>query len=181
MGKRNRARTRAIRTEMAQNGQTYIRAAAAAAESPLGEGGARSSGDAAVEHVRRLLRAQLAIDEARVDRLVELEQQGYRIVDGGQIGVDEWEIRDWDTNEVLAQGDDGWDGYTAAAKRIAPDGRMVHVDSVTDDMPLPEVSTPGVPPSLAQALYEWIGQSNTSAEDIAQFVGWSVEKVREHQ
>lgn len=181
MGKRNRARTRAIRTEMAQNGQNYTRAAAAAAESPLGEGGTRSSGEAAVEHVRRLLRAQLAIDDARFERLAELEQQGYRVVDGGQVGVDEWEIRDWDTNEVLAQGDDGWDGYTAAAKRLCPDGRMVHVDSVTDDMPLPEVTTPGVPRSLGQALDEWIGQSNTTVEEIAQFIGWSVEKVREHR
>ena len=180
MGKRNRARTRAIRTEMAQTGQNYTRAGAAAATSPLG-GDVRSSGDAAVEHVKRLLRAQLAIDDARYERLEELEQQGYRIVDGGQVGVDGWNILDWRTDEVIAEGDDGWDGYTAATKRLCPDGKWVHVDSVTDDMPLPEVSTPGVPPSLAKALDEWISQMSTPDEEIAQFIGWSVEKVQEHK
>lgn len=181
MGKRNRARTRAIRAEMTQTGQKYARAAATAAETPRGDGGARSSGEAAVEHVRRLLRAQLAIDDARSERLKELEQQGHRIVDGGQVGVDEWNILDWNTHEVLAEGNDGWDGYAAAAKRLCPDGRMVHVDDVTDNMPLPQVSTPGVPPSLGQALDEWISRSDTPVEEIAQFIGWSVEKVREHQ
>ncbi|MEU1590541.1 hypothetical protein [Micromonospora sp. NPDC005710] len=181
MGKRNRARTRAIRAEMAKTGQNYTRAAATAVESPLGDGGVRSSGDAAVEHVRRLLRAQLTIDDARYERLEELEQKGYRIVDGGQVGVDEWKVLDWRTDEVIAEGDDGWEGYTAATKRLCPDGRWVHVDSLTDDLPLPEVNTPGVPPSLGKALYEWISQNSTSAEDIAQLIGWPVEKVREHQ
>ncbi|MEU4218256.1 hypothetical protein [Actinoplanes sp. NPDC026623] len=177
MGKRSRA----IRAEMAQAGQNYTRAAATAAETPLGEGGVRSSGEAAVEHVRRLLRAQLATDDARYERLEELEQEGYRIVDGGQVGTDGWNILDWHTDEVIAEGDDGWDGYTAATKRLCPDGKWVHIDSVDDDLPLPQVSTPGVPPSLGQALDEWISQSDTSVEEIAQFVGWSVEKVRQHQ
>jgi hypothetical protein len=162
---------------MAQTGQNYTRAAAAAATSPLG-GGART--DAVVEHVKRLLRAQLATDDARYERLVELQQQGYRIVDGGQTATG-WNILDWRTDEVIAEGADGWDGYVAATKRLFPDGRCIHVDSVTDDLPLPDVATPGVPPSLATALDEWIGQSSTSDGEIAEFIGWSVEKVREHR
>jgi hypothetical protein len=46
---------------------------------------------------------------------------------------------------------------------------------------LPDVIAPGVPPSLGQAIDDWISQTSTPDDEIAEFIGWSVEKVREHR
>ncbi|WP_250037654.1 hypothetical protein [Paractinoplanes maris] len=44
-----------------------------------------------------------------------------------------------------------------------------------------DVTTPGVPPSLRRALQEWVVDELTPDEDIAEFIGWTVERVREHR
>ena len=44
-----------------------------------------------------------------------------------------------------------------------------------------DVTTPGVPPSLQRALQEWVVDDLTPDEDIAEFIGWTVGRVREHR
>lgn len=177
-GSRNRARSRAIRTEMARTGENYTRAAAAVGGSPAHRTGSRT--DAVREHAQRILEAQGRIDRARDDRAAEIERRGRRIITGGQV-ADGWEITDWRTGELIARGDDGIDGYDATAARLDPNNTWYHADRLYDDEPFPEVATPGIPPSLGAAIDEWIGQMQTLDEEIAEFVGWPVEKVREHR
>jgi hypothetical protein len=179
MGKRNRARTRAIRAEMAKTGDNYARAAAAVGN-PLTKTTTNRT-DIVREHIRRVLEAQAAADDARFHRAEDLERAGHRIIDGGQVSVDGWEIRDWRTDELIAEGDDGFAGYEAAVARLDPDNTWFHADLLDHDEPLPQVATPGLPPSLGRAIEDWIGQMSTSDEEIAEFIGWSVEKVRDHR
>ncbi len=179
MGKRNRARTRAVRTEMAKTGDNYTRAAAAAGN-PLTKATMRRT-DIVREHIGRVLEAQLAAEDVRLQRAEDLERAGHRIVSGGQVSRDGWEITDWRTGELIAEGNDGLAGYDAATDRLDPENMWFHVDRLDDDEPLPDVTTPGMPPSLGSAIEDWIGQSSTPDEEIAEFIGWSVEKVREHR
>ena len=44
-----------------------------------------------------------------------------------------------------------------------------------------DIVTPGVPPSLRRALEAWAVDESTPDEEIAQFIGWTVERVREHR
>jgi hypothetical protein len=178
MGNKNRARSRAVRAEMARTGDTYTRAAAAVGDTPAGPDG-RSRTDVVVDHARRCLRALLDANQAQRGRAEELERAGRRIVDGGQVSRESWEIRDWRTGELIAGGDDGIDGYDATADRLDPDGTWFHRDHLYEEWPA--VSTPELPPSLCQVIEEWIDAPGTPDEDIAEFVGWSVKKVREHR
>lgn len=180
MGKRNRARTRAIRAEMTTTGANYTRAATAVAGAPAPRAGGTRT-DAVKEHVQRLLEAWQRTDDARYDRAEELERSGRRIITGGQTSQTGWDIRDWRTGELIAEGDDGITGYDAAAHRLDPDGTWFHEDHLDNDEPLPDVVTSGVPPSLGQALDDWINSLNTPDEEIAEFLGWPVEKVREYR
>lgn len=183
MGKRNRARTRAIRAEMTTTGANYTRAATAVAGAPPAPA-PRAGGtgtDAVKAHVQRLLEAWQRTDDARYDRAEELKRSGRRIITGGQTSQNSWEIRDWRTDEVIAEGDDGITGYDAAADRLDPEGTWFHEDRLDADEPLPDVVTAGVPPSLGQALDDWINSLNTPDEEIAEFLGWPVEKVREYR
>jgi hypothetical protein len=43
------------------------------------------------------------------------------------------------------------------------------------------VITPGVPPTLRQALEHGAMDESTPDEELAQFIGWPVERVREHR
>lgn len=175
---RNRAKTRAIRAEMARTGENYTRSAAAVAKPPTRPtAGLRT--DAVRDHIRHALEVGRRANDARLQRVEELERSGHRIVDGGQLAGDAWEIRDWRTGALIAEGSDGLAGYDATAERLDPDDMWFHIDRIYGE-PEPYVITPGVPPSLGQAIEDWIGQRSTPDEEIAEFIGWSVEKVREH-
>lgn len=137
--------------------------------------------DVVKEHIRRVLEDRLRCNNARFDRMDELEQSGHRIITGGQISGDEWEIRDWNTGEVIAKGGDGVDGLDAAAARLDPDEKWFHEDHITEGYDSELVTTPGIPPGLGEAIEEWVSQTATSDEEIADFIGWPVEKVREHR
>lgn len=129
-------------------------------------------------HVRRILEAQHRRDEARLERVEELERAGRRIVTGGQT-MDGWEIIDWRTDDVIAKGTSGFGGYEAATHQHDPDGTFYHIDSLSpiDETP-PYVETPGMPASLGRVLEDdWIGRMDTTDEEIAAFIGWPVEKV----
>ncbi|EWM65076.1 MULTISPECIES: hypothetical protein [Micromonospora] len=180
MGKRNRARTRAIRAEMAKTGENYTRVAAAVGGSSTWRGD-RSSTDVVKEHIVRILQERVRVDEARYDLAVDLNRRGHRVIFERRTSGDGWEIRDWLTDELLAEGDDGHDGYAATVKRLDPDDMWYHEDFLDDEEPLQTVTTLGMPPTLGQAIDDWVAQLSTSDEEIAQFIGWSVEKVREHR
>jgi hypothetical protein len=131
-------------------------------------------------HIRALLSGQAQDTQQRDAEIEALEAQGHRIVDGGQTGPDSWEILDWRTGEELAHGDDGLDGYDATTDRLDPDGTWIHIDQIDSD-PGPRPVTAGIPESLSEALDDWISSRSTSDEEIAEFVGWSVDKVRDHR
>ncbi|MFG2540641.1 hypothetical protein ACGFU4_35925 [Streptomyces sp. NPDC048511] len=135
------------------------------------------------DYVRAHLRCRLADEQARLDRVCALEAAGHRMVDGGQTGRTEdgqaaWEITDWRTGELLASGV-GDDAYDSEGARLDPDGKWMHIDNVEED--LTEAEPVGIPASLADALQDWVGSSGTSDEDVASFVGWSVEEVVRHR
>lgn len=140
--------------------------------------------DAIGNYVRALLRANLILEQDRLERIRLLEEAGRRIVDGGQTGEDSWEIKDWRSGAVLASGAGGIEGYDAAAARLDPDGKWFHIDHTDDDEDQERaepVSHSGVPDSLASALQDWLGMVMTSDEDVAAVVGWSVEEVQRHR
>lgn len=136
----------------------------------------QTGADSAVrDYVQALLRQYRSDEDARQERIRGLEAAGRRIVDGGQTGQDEWEITDWRSGETLASGTGGPDAYGEAAQRLDPDGTWLHVDNL--DTEPADVEPVGIPASLADALQDWLGLASTPDEDVAQFVGWSVEYV----
>ena len=141
---------------------------------------ARAGTDSAVrDYVQALLRQYRADDDVRQERIRALEAEGRRIVGGGQTGQDTWEITDWRTGVLLTSGTGGIDEYDAAAERLDPDGKWLHIDTIdTETVDVPAV---GIPASLADALQDWLGSAGTPDEDVAQFVGWSAEDVARHR
>ncbi|MER6504855.1 hypothetical protein ABT218_37550 [Streptomyces sp. NPDC001455] len=55
----------------------------------------------------------------------------------------------------------------------------MHIDILGEDGT--EVEPVGVPGSLADALQDWLGSTGTPDEDVAEFVGRSVEGVTRHR
>ena len=145
---------------------------------PRPDGGSET--DLVVEHIRNVLRAYRADDHARRRRARELERAGYRIVDGGQTGTDSWAIHDWRTGQVLAAGDYGSESDDLAAReRLDPHRTWFHYDWLADDIPLSDVPVSGLPPSLALAVENWIGRTSTPDAEIAEFIDWPVQVVRD--
>jgi hypothetical protein len=130
-------------------------------------------------YVQALLRQYRSDEDTRQERVHAMETAGHRIVNGGQTSQDEWEITDWRTGETLASGADGMNGYDAAASRLDPDGTWLHIDTL--DTEYTKVEPVGIPASLADALEDWLGSASTPDEDVAEFVGWSVEDVARHR
>jgi hypothetical protein len=131
------------------------------------------------DYVRALLRQYRSEEDARLERIRVLEAEGRRIINGGQTGPDSWEITDWRTGDLLANGTGGIDDYDAAATRLDPGHKWLHVDTIDTE---PVAVTPaGIPASLANALQDWLGSTGTPDDDVAEFVGWSVEDVAHHR
>ncbi len=126
-------------------------------------------------HVRKLLEAPFAAEEARRRRACEIIRTGRRVVEGGLISATGWELRDWQTRAVIARGDDGPAGLCAAL------AGAYHADGLYAEVPGTDPATPGIPPSLGRAIEEWVGAPSTPDEEIAQLLGWPVGKVREHR
>lgn len=166
-----RARTRAIRAQMAETGENYTRAAT--------QVGARAEVDPAREHVRRVLEQGYEHDLVELRGYEEHERAGRRIVDMGQDGPDSWAVHDWRTGELLARGEGDFDDFDAALERLDPDNVWVDRDGLFSDHVFDIVQTPGVPHSLAQALQEWVDGRNVTDDEIAQFVGWTTDKVHQ--
>ncbi|MFE7111791.1 hypothetical protein ACFU98_29610 [Streptomyces sp. NPDC057575] len=134
------------------------------------------------EYVRALLRVRLADEQARQERIRALEKAGHRIVSGGQTSsgsdnLQTWEITDWRTGDLIVNGTGDYTAYDEAAQRLDPDGKWLHIDNLDEDST--KVESVGIPDSLADALQDWLGSAPD--EDVAEFVGWSVEEVARHR
>lgn len=174
MSKSNRARSRAVRQRMTETGASYTRAAREVG-GPVGRGGQNST-DVVRAYIRALLSDQAGEIDLRDAEIQALQEQGRRIVDGGQISLDEWEITDWSTNRRIAYGTDGIDGYDKAALHLDPEDTWIHIDHIGPELAdLPVIE--GIPTSLGTALADWIGSRGTTDEEVAEFVGWPVDKV----
>lgn len=132
--------------------------------------------DAVRMHVRKALDAERAYTDAVDDKIREVEAAGGRIVGGGQVDDEEWEITDWRTGGRIAHGHGGTEGLDDVMSRLDPDGKWWHVDNLQDEVPLPHVSpTEGVPASLAMALEDWV--TSGPADEVAEIGGWPVDEV----
>lgn len=133
--------------------------------------------DAVRNHVRKILRARGAGREAEDAKIRGIEAAGGRIVDGGQLDNQTWEITDWRTGTRLAHGDGGLDGFSEAWLRLDPDGCWWHIDRIGENFLSEPSATDGVPPSLAEALQDWVEGLSTPDEEIAAVAGWDVAEV----
>lgn len=122
------------------------------------------------EHIRSVLRANNEHDEAMKAAVRDLEAKGYRIVSGGQIGIDVWEITDHRTGELLGRGE-GIASYEEAFDRPKEDGRpWCHYDVIGEDLFEAVPHTDGLPESLCDVLTEWVNDRATD-EEIAFVAG----------
>lgn len=163
---------------MAESGANYARAAREVGDPRQQHTPNRT--DLVRAHIRALLSDEAQYTQQRDAEVEALEAEGHRIVDGGQTGQDSWEILDWRSGERLAYGADGLDGYDETTDRLDPDGMWVHIDQIGSE-PGPGPVTAGIPESLGEALDDWVSSRSTSDEEIAEFVGWSVDKVRDYR
>ena len=169
-------RKRQARERMAATGETYtqaVRRIAAESEAPAG-----MMPNPIAVHIMKILRIHASEHAALAAKISEIEANGGTIVDGGQVSEDRWEIRNWRTGALIASASDGLAGYEEAGDRLDPDSRWWHIDRVRDHVDLIDISpTPGLPPSLAKALEEWIGMTSTPYDEIAEVAGCDVAEV----
>jgi hypothetical protein len=145
----NRKRSRAIRAAMTESGDNYTRAASRNSIVKMGS----SESTPLRDHIRRVLTAYLVDDQDFARRVRELESSGYRMISGGQTLGENWEIHEWRTGKLIAEGSGGLDGYDATCEQLGPDGMWYDVDNVRNDLPYSEAGeTPGIPPSLVPRL-----------------------------
>lgn len=125
------------------------------------------------EHVRRLLTAPLRAEQARRRRARAIVLAGRRVVQDRRTSATGWELRDWLTGAVLAAGEDGPAGLAAAL------AGTYHADGLYAEIPGPGPQATGLPSTLAATIEEWVAAVSTPDEEIAEFIGWPVAKVRE--
>lgn len=132
------------------------------------------------QHVRALLEAEHADEAFRFDRIDELEAKGRIIVGGGQVSrwyddnTCEWDVTDWRTGKVLAAGRSSMADQETEMQRLDPDDKWFHIDQV--EMPMTDVTTAGMPDSLAEALRDWTVDRAT-ADELVTVTGWEPEAL----
>jgi hypothetical protein len=130
------------------------------------------------------------VAEAESTEIRRLEADGFRIVDGGQDdspddnGESDWSVRDWRTGEVLASGhgDHVASGEAVDREESRRGERWYHRDRIWQDTDMPVAACPdfdGLPPSLAQVIFDWVAEGDAS--EIAGFIGWDVSRVKAWQ
>lgn len=151
--------------------------------------------DALGQQLRNILDAMAAETAQVEERIAKLEEQGYRIVDGGQTGSYqddekcEYACTDWRTGEVLFSGRGTHADYSAAADAAAGrDGRQwCHRDRVNevatggmhDELALLDPArVPGIPESLIHALVEW-AEGPATPQELADLAGLPADRVQE--
>lgn len=122
-------------------------------------------------HVRKILHAIDAYKAVEESRIRKAEEDGYRIVDGGGYGDGNWETHDYGTGETLAEGTGGYDEYSAVTEKLNREKLLVHIDHITEDLPDYDIpATDGIPPSLAEALVDWV--ETAPDDEVAQVAAW---------
>lgn len=120
--------------------------------------------DAIRKHVAAVIKAGESFEENVARRARAKEAEGYRIVEGGQIGphvegLAPWELTDWRSGEVIAAGS-GLESFQGTFETE----RWWHVDSLAYDPSSPVPESLGLPPGLARALAEWASSDPVEAE-----------------
>ncbi|WP_315740022.1 hypothetical protein [Bradyrhizobium sp. SZCCHNR1093] len=92
-------------------------------------------------------------------RMKELEAQGYRIVSGGHVIEDVYEITDQRTDKVIWRGE-GYEGYEAAWKDNYYSYDRLIEDHLDVDYPNPT----DIPHDIAEAIQEWVEMNMEEAK-----------------
>lgn len=122
-------------------------------------------------HIRAILQAEEDYDKHKEDLLSSYEAKGHRIISGGQTGHDTWDITDYRTGQIIAEGGGGLEGYgDALSSDQAERENWVHIDPITEDLYMSEPVTEGLPESLCEALSHWV-REQADDEDIAMVLG----------
>lgn len=123
------------------------------------------------QHVRAVLQAEEDYEKSQEARLQEYEAKGRRIIGGGQVDRDTWEVTDYRTDETIASGDGGLEGYAEALSSAqAEHENWAHIDPITEDLEMSVPSTEGLPESLREALDHWV-REQADDDDIAMVLG----------
>ncbi len=121
--------------------------------------------DAVAEQIVAELEAMAKTRTDREARAQELESQGYRIIDGGQISSTRWEITDWRTGAVLAKG--LCSDIDNDPENIELPGKCYHIDRIREDTFYEAKRVEGLPESLADAIVEWTCEHEEDARAFA--------------
>jgi hypothetical protein len=144
------------------------------------------------QQLRNILDAMEAETALFKERAATLEQMGWRIIDGGPVGIDDdgdrsdYVCTDWRTGETLFSGRGTYSDFTAAVEAgEARDGRqwcllqdvaLQATEGEADPEPLLDpVHVQGIPGSLVRALVEWAETATT--EELAGLTGLPAERV----
>jgi hypothetical protein len=151
--------------------------------------------DALGQQLRNILDAEAAETAQLEERIAQLEEQGYRIVDGGQAGSYDddgkcdYACTDWRTGKTLFTGQGTYEDYMAALPAAAErDGRewchRDHVNDVAtggthDDLAqLDPARVPGLPGSLVGVLIDWV-EGPATTDELADLTGLPAARVQD--
>ncbi len=153
-------------------------------------------GDALGQQLRNILDAMEAEAARFEEHAAKLEQDGWRIVSGGQTGFPDdgdlvdFACTDWRTGETLFTGHGTADDFTAAFNAAeAQDGRPwcqrdnVEVQATGGESDgwgrLEPPLVPGIPASLAELLVDWA--ETADPQEVAELAGLSPERVQQQR
>lgn len=160
---------------MAQTGETYMQAMNALG----GPGATKGPADVSLRSLLTTLAVADRSEDARMNiAYTELEARGYRLIDGGQVDDDRWELLDFRSGKVLAQGTVDHDDWDDAISGLDADNTMYHVDAVHDDVrpndltdAINTLARSGIPEELLDAMANWV--SMASDEDLSEVIDQS--------
>lgn len=129
-----------------------------------------------VRYIADVLDNAAAYDAKMAAAVSEVENAGYRIVNGGQVGSYDdddrcsWRCDDWRTGEVLASSIGTREEFDREADSLSAQGRpWYHIDNVGSEIPIDFPPPPeGLPGSLADALGEW---AENNRDEARRFIG----------
>jgi hypothetical protein len=131
------------------------------------------------EHVLAVLRDSAKWHDAILAECHRLENEGYRLVTGGQIDGERWEIKDARTGAVLASRGDGMEGYGRAAEKLESAQPIFDTSHIWNDVDHPcsaeKTRLSRLLPQLARVINEW----NIETEDPDAIGAWLGEEARE--
>lgn len=125
--------------------------------------------DRAIENLTDAVAKQIAVTLDAIDqdqrafdaRVQELESQGHRITDGGQIDRNRWEYTDWRTDEVLAN------GRCKDHDKVELPDNWYHVDHIHRETGVQPELVEGLPKSLSDLLVYWTFDHEDEARALA--------------